>query len=285
MTALMVEVTRRLPDRWLTSTLGAGTLWLAVAALAVRLGHSRAFSVAEVVAAIRAVSSLVQDRPAEALAYVPLAVGAAVAVSSTARLIGGGARALWLGRWHGPLATLGGRLTLWRADRARERLRAAGVRLPSAYLPRTATWIGDRLLMADTRISAQYGLSLALVWPRLWQLVGEDIRALVRQARARFDLACTIAGWAACYGALVAFWWPAAIVAGVVFAAAWRRGRLAAAVFADAVESAVDLRHRALAEELGHHLEPGRALPPSVADAINDQLHKGDTPQRPRNDG
>ncbi|MEV6173816.1 hypothetical protein AB0L99_37100 [Streptomyces sp. NPDC051954] len=280
MSALMVEVTRRLPDRWLASTLGPGALWVTVAALAVRLGHSHAFSVAEVRADARALGTLVRDHPAEALAYGLLAVGAAVAVSSLARLVGGAVRALWLGRWRGPLAALGNGLTRRRADRARARLRTAQAWLPADYLPQTATWIGDRLLLADTRISAQYGLSLALVWPRLWQLVDEDTRALVQQARARIDLACTIAGWAACYAALTVFWWPAAIVAGVVFTAAWRRGRLAAAVFADAVEATVDLQHRTLAEELGHHLEPGKALPPSVADAINDQLHKGGTPQR-----
>jgi hypothetical protein len=256
MSALMVEVTRRLPDRWLASTLGPGALWITAAALAVRLGHSHAFSVAEVKAGARVLGTLVRDRPAEALAYGLLAVGAAVAVSSLARLVGGAVRALWLGRWRGPLAALGNRLTRRRADRARARLRTAQAWLPADYLPQTATWIGDRLLLA------------------------EDTRALVQQARARIDLACTIAGWAACYAALTVFWWPAAIVAGVVFAAAWRRGRLAAAVFADAVEATVDLQHRTLAEELGHHLEPGKALPPSVADAINDQLHKGGTPQR-----
>ena len=279
MTALIGELTKRLPDRWLAATLGPGVLWIAVAGFATHLGQARPFSRSAIADTAREAGNLIRDRPAEAVVYGLLAIGSAVIISAVARLIGAGVRALWLGRWRGPMTSLSRILVRWRRNRASVRLAAAGTRLPADYLPRCPTWIGDRLRLADVRVSAQYGLSLALIWPRLWQLIDIDTRALVQQARARFELAGTLAGWAGCYLVLAAFWWPAAVVAAVLLAVAWWRGRLAAAVFGDAIESTVDLRHRALAEALGYPLEPGTPLPPAVADAINDQLHKGATPQ------
>jgi hypothetical protein len=57
-------------------------------------------------------------------------------------------------------------------------------------------------------------------------------------------------------------------------------GRSTVTLFTGTVESTVDLHNRALAESLGHVLEPGKPLSGRVADAINDQLHKGATPQK-----
>lgn len=282
MTALIGEVTRRLPDRWLAATLGPGMLWLAVAVLAVRLGHSRPAAIDTVTGTAHEIGEFVGARPAEAVVYGLLAIGGAVAISATARLLGACVRGMWLGRWRGPAAWTGRLLCSWRAHRARTRLARSDTRLPDAYLPHCPTWIGDRLRLADVRVTAQYGLSLPLVWPRLWQLVDADTRTLVQQARDRFDVASTLAGWASCYAVLVVFWWPAAVFAAVLLTIAWWRGRLAAAVFGDTVEATVDLKHRALTEALGYRLESGQALPPAMADAINDQLHKGATPQPQR---
>src|SRR3954454_1895421 len=169
MTALIDEVTRRLTDRWLAATLGPGVLWLAVAVLAVRLGHADALSVDAVTGAAHELGDLVGDRPAEAVVYGLFAVAAAVVVSAAARLCGAGIRAMWLGRWRGPASWAGRLLTDRRARRAAARLARSGPRLPDPSLPHCPTWIGDRLRLADVRVSAQYGLSLALIWPRLWQ--------------------------------------------------------------------------------------------------------------------
>lgn len=279
MTSLIDEITRRLPDRWLATTLAPGALWLAVAALALRLGHGHALDVDAARAAARDAAGMVRDQPAEMVAYGLLLAGAAVLASGAARLVGGALRELWLGRWPGVLAGPARRLTGRRARRAGERLAGDRTELPGVYLPRTPTWIGDRVRLAGARVDAQYGLSLPLIWPRLWQLVDDGARDLVRQARSGFESACTLGGWAALYAVLAVAWWPAALVAAVLLALSWRRGRLAAAVFADTLESTVDLHHRALAQALGHQLGPGPGIPPAVADAINDQLHKGATPQ------
>jgi hypothetical protein len=279
MSGLIDEITRRLPDRWLATTLAPGALWLAVAALAFRLGHTHALDWDAGRDAVRAVADQIRDRPADLVPYGLLALGAAVLASGAARLLGGGLRELWLGRWPGPLAGAADRLTRRREARARAVLASRGTALPAVYLPRTPTWIGDRVRLADARVDAQYGLSLALIWPRLWQLVDDATRQLVQQARARFESACTSGGWAGCYAVLALLWWPVAVLAAVLLALSWRHGRLAAGVFADTLESTVDLHYRELAQALGHQIAPGPGLAPAVADAVNDQLHKGATPQ------
>lgn len=279
MTALIGEITRRLPDRWLTTTLGPGALWVLTATLAVHFGHSNALGVFGLATTVRETGAMLRDRPAEAVVYGALAVAGAIGASAAAHAAGAAVRRLWSGRWGFPFERLATVLTARRWHRRTSRLAAAGTRLPAAFLPATATWIGDRLQLTDTRISAQYGLSLALVWPRIWQLVDVDTRTLVQQARARYDVASTLVGWSATYLVLAAIWWPAVAVAAVALLAGWRRGRIAVALFCATVESTVDLHHRALATALGHTVQEGKPLPPTVADAVNDQLHKGATPQ------
>jgi hypothetical protein len=280
MTALIGELTKRLTDRWLADILAPGALWLLVAWLAVRLGHARPFS-ADTVAG--AALDLTRGRPAEVVVWVFVGVGVAVLAALAAGLVGAGVRGLWWGRWRGPFARLAAVLTRWRAQRAERALARAGTTLPAAYRPGLPTWIGDRLRLADVRIAAQYELSLALLWPRLWQHVDADTRVIVQQARARLDLASTMVGWAALYGALAWFWWPAGLIGAGLAVIGWLRGRTAADAFATTAESTVDLHWRGLVEALGHSV--GTTLPPEVADAVNDQLHKGATPQPHRDSG
>ncbi|OLF05739.1 hypothetical protein BLA60_35090 [Actinophytocola xinjiangensis] len=279
MTALIGEITRRLPDRWLTTTLGPGALWVLTAALAVHFGQTNALGVLGLAETVRDTGGMLADRPAEALVYGALAVAASVGASAAAHAAGAWVRRLWSGRWGFPFERLATRLTSARRERRSARLAGAGTRLPAAFLPSTATWIGDRLQLTDARITAQYGLALALVWPRIWQLVDVETRALVQQARARYDAASTLVGWSATYLVLAVVWWPALVPGALTLLAGWRRGRVAVALFCDTVESTVDLQHRALATALGHPLGDGKPLPPRIADAINDQLHKGATPQ------
>lgn len=279
MTALIGEITRRLPDRWLTTTFGPGALWVLTAALAVHFGQSDALNVFGVADTVHEAGAVLRDRPAEAVVYLALAVAGAVGASAAAHATGSAVRRLWSGRWGSPLDRVATALTAWRRRRFADRLAAEGATLPAAFLPATPTWIGDRLQLADARISAQYGLSLALVWPRIWQLVDTDTRTLVQQARARYDVASTLVGWSAAYLVLAVRWWPALVPAAVLVLAGWRRGRVTVALFCDTVESTVDLQHRTLARALGHPVQDGKPLPPTVADAINDQLHKGATPQ------
>ncbi|MBM7775030.1 hypothetical protein JOD54_005234 [Actinokineospora baliensis] len=277
MTALIGEVTKRLPDRWLVGTLLPGLVWLTVFGIAVRQGHAHPFSPQVVTDTAKAIGTLVRDRPTEALAWGGFAVGGAVLASTIARGLGGAVRSLWWGRWRGPLAWVARLVTRLRKRRAKRVLDKAGTRLPERYLPALPTWIGDRLRLVDARVDAQYGLVLALIWPRLWHRLDAETRAVVAHARGRLDLAATLVGWGVLYLALAWAWWPSAVIAVGLAVVGARRGRLAAEVFGGAVESTVDLGVLGLAEALGHKVE--HALTPSVADAINDQLHKGATPQ------
>ncbi|OLR93570.1 hypothetical protein [Actinokineospora bangkokensis] len=279
MTTLISELTKRLPDRWLAGALGPGLLWLVLAVVAGALGHGRPFDTRRVADLAQRAGELINRRPAEAVVLGALGIAAALLMSALARVFGSAARAVWHGRWRGPAAPAGRWWAGVRARRAARSLTRAGTTLPKAYLPTTPTWIGDRLQLADTRVDAQYGLSLALVWPRLWQVLDADTRALVQQARARVDLASTLAGWSVCVLALSALWWPAAVAGVVLLVASWQRARTAADVFAATVESTVDVHHRALATALGFSLVEGEPLSPEAADAINDQLDKGATPQ------
>jgi hypothetical protein len=275
MEALLGEVGRRLSDRWLVRGVLPGLLWCAALAFTLTLGHDRPFAFDEAWARAREVVDGSDPAWPLAVAAAVLAGGAAGAV---AHALGAAVRAVWLGRWRGPAARAAARLAERRRRRASDRLAAAGTELPRAYLPDRPTWIGDRVRLTETRVAAQYGLRLALIWPPLWQLLDADGRALVQDARDRFDRAGTLAGWAILYVALTALWWPALAIGAALGGYAWWRGRQDAALFADTVEAAVDLHHRRLAEALGHPAAD-RPLDRATADAINDQLHKGASPQ------
>jgi hypothetical protein len=209
---------------------------------------------------------------------VVLVLLAGAASGLAAHATGAAVRVAWLGRWRGPARALAAGLAAYRRRRAVRRLASTGTALPGVYLPDRPTWIGDRIRLVDARVAAQYGLRLALIWPRLWQLLDADARALVHDARDRFERAGTLAGWAVLYGGLATVWWPALPVGLGLAGYAWWQGRQGAGLFADTVESTVDLHHRRLAEALGHVPEADRPLGPAIADAINDQLHKGASP-------
>ena len=275
METLLGEVGRRLSDRWLIRAVGPGLLWCAVAALAVFLGHARAFDLVDAVLRAESAVDVLRARPTLAVLCAVLAVLAAALSGLAAQAIGAVVRSGWLGLWPGPGRRFAARLAAGRRARAVRRLAADRKVLPVVYLPDRPTWMGDRVRLTDVRVNAQYGLRLALIWPRLWLLLDADTRAMVYDARDRFERAGTLAGWAVLYLALAPWWWPALPLGLGLAGYAWWRGRQGAGLYADTVEATVDLFHPRLAESLGHRVEAGRPLDPAVADAVNDQLHKG----------
>jgi hypothetical protein len=264
---LFSELGKRITDRWLAQFLLPGLVWVAAAYAAVDPGR--------IVQRSEQLTRQLQNRETATVVVCLLVVAAAVGVAVVARVIGSGVRVLWLGQWRDP----GNRITRLRLQRQLRKLSARQESVPEVYLPARPTWIGDRVRVADARVYAQYGLHLALIWPRLWQLFDADTRASVQDARERFDRSARLAGWAVAYGALVVVWWPAVVAGLVLFGYSVFRARSTVGLFVDTVETAVDLRHRELAESLGHVVEPGKPLSRQAAAAINDQLHKGATPQ------
>ncbi|WP_329568909.1 hypothetical protein [Kitasatospora sp. NBC_01266] len=140
--------------------------------------------------------------------------------------------------------------------------------------PTRPTFTGDRLAATATRVRNQYGIDLAACWMRLWLVLPEDARAELRAARARLDAAVTASVWAACYAVLAGFWWPAAVIALVLWLTSWHRGRLAAAGHAELIESVVDLYLRKLATELGT-LAPDQPIDPQVGIGVTRIARKG----------
>lgn len=279
MDALFGEVTKRLPDRWVVQSFAPGLLWWAVAFAGYALGHGRAFAFGAGSVRIEQLARQIGGRPGGAvLAALLLLVGIS-AVSVVAHALAAGVQAVWLGRWRGPADGWAQRWTERRRTREQDRLDGRGEQISDIYLPHRPTWIGDRFHLMDARVHGQYGLVLALIWPRLWHLVDADTRTLVQDARTRFDHATRLAGWAVCYLVITVVWWPAAPLAAGILGYAWYTGRSAAALFADTVETTVDLHHRTLVATLGYVVPPGEPLSERVADAINDQLHKGGSPR------
>jgi hypothetical protein len=263
MQTLFSELGKRIPERWITHYLVPGLLWIAVSYL-----------VNDWFGVVKRAEALVKElngRPTAIFVLCLLILGGAMVVGGFARMFAGGVQALWLGEWTWK----------WLTDRRyRHRRWALGrASVPEVYLPQRPTWIGDQVRILDARIQAQYGLYLALAWPRLWQLSDTETRKSVADARERFDRASRLAGWATMYAILVFAWLPMIVFGVVFFAYSVYRGRQTVVLFVETVETVVDLRHRALAETLGHVIAPGTQISQQVADAVNDQLNKGATPQ------
>lgn len=272
---LLGELGRRLTDRWLTRVIGPGLIWCAIAAYAIGPARRSTFDVhGAVQAAAKGLDHLINQVSLGVVSGL-LTVAVAAAAATAASGAGALARLVWLGRWPGlsrPLATL---LTARRRAAAERRLADRRRVLPAVYLPDRPTWIADRIRLTEDRVAAQYGLRLGLIWPRLWLLLAPADRINVTQARDRFDRSGDLAGWGLLYAALAFWWWPALLIGVLLAVIGWWRARTSAALFADVVEATVDLRHRALAAELGFPITEGQPLAPVTADAINDLLHKG----------
>ncbi|MFF7369797.1 hypothetical protein [Streptomyces tricolor] len=117
--------------------------------------------------------------------------------------------------------------------------------------PQRPTMTGDRFAGTGTRLRNQYGIDLAASWTRLWLVLPDTVQAELRLSRAGFDSAVEGTTWATCYLALGLRWWPAALIGLTVGLLAWSRGRRAAVLHAELVESATDLHLKTLAAEFG----------------------------------
>ncbi|MGW2543946.1 hypothetical protein ACWC5I_24485 [Kitasatospora sp. NPDC001574] len=133
-------------------------------------------------------------------------------------------------------------------------------------LPRLPTRVAERLHESAGRAGTLYGLDLNLVWPRLWSVLPDMLRADVTAARDSYAAAARLAGWGLMYAAPAIVWWPAVLPGSVVVAVAAARARTAAGVLADLVDTAADLHLVDLAGRLGipaetlSALETGRAV-------------------------
>lgn len=158
-----------------------------------------------------------------------------------------------------------------------------GYAVPERYLPHRATWIGDRFALVDERVAAQYGVSLARVWPRLWQL--HDLRTpkIVTAAWDEYAAATVRVAWALPYAALSPFWWPTLPIALTLICLGWSQGRRGADDFCLACEAAVDVQLRRLAHIVGVSL-PHQRVTAAEGHEIDRILAKGAYLPLPRTD-
>ncbi|MFG1953410.1 hypothetical protein [Micromonospora sp. NPDC048830] len=272
MIGLLTEVGKRVSGRWMTAVLLPGVLLVAVGAVAVALGHTRPFDLEHLAAAAERAGRDLAARPGR-LVVVVSAVGVGAGLAGTAaRGLGLLAQWWWLREWF----LTGGLITRSRWSRRSRTLAAArrtGTPTVAAYLPQRPTWLGDRARLVEARVRAQYHVSAALVWPRLWLLLDEDARQPVTDARTRYGEAVALVGWGLLYLALGLRWWPALLVGAGVLLTAWRRLRDTLGELAELIESAIDLRLRDLAAALGLPLA-GAEVSASEGRALDDRLGK-----------
>ncbi|MEH0934851.1 hypothetical protein [Micromonospora psammae] len=272
MIGVLTEVGKRVSGRWVTAILLPGLLLVAVAAVAVALGHARAFDLEHLAAAADRAGRALAARPGRLVVAVAAVVAAAGLAGTAATGLGRLAQRWWLRERFltGQLIT---RSRWSRRSRLLAAARRADVPAVAAYLPQRPTWLGDRVRLVEARVRAQYHVSAALVWPRLWLLLDEDARRPISDARTRYTEAVTLVGWATLYLALGARWWPALLVGAGMLLTAWRRARDTLAELAELIESAIDLRLRDLAAALGL---PVAGAEMSVAEgrALDDRLGK-----------
>ncbi|MFJ9683267.1 hypothetical protein ACIRP2_35265 [Streptomyces sp. NPDC101194] len=267
MTGLLVEVGRRLAERWLSVLVLPGLLLVAALSTGLLLGQGDALSAGQLSDSATDMARRLQaDGSATVLLTGLAALLCAGAAGLAAQGLGRLVRAVWLGDWPRWAAAARSRLSerrsrQWHNHQARLEEAVAAGRDPSGFArsrnrislapPVRPTWMGDRLAGADVRVFAEYRLDLAVCWPRLWLVLPDEVRAELRIASGALDAAAVLAGWAVLYACAGVVWWPASLVAVAVYATGWYRARLAAATFADLIESTVDLYGGSLCTALG----------------------------------
>jgi len=115
------------------------------------------------------------------------------------------------------------------------------------------------------------GLDLDLVWPRLWTVLPDPLRADLTTAQDAYAAAARLAAWAIFYLALTAAWWPAALISLTIVCTAAIRARSSADVLADLIETAADLHAKDLAAALALLL-PGVTDPAELGRSITRRL-------------
>ncbi|MET9686043.1 hypothetical protein [Streptomyces coeruleorubidus] len=291
MTPLVDQLGRKVLDRWLT-TLTPPALGFAAVALAVHaLGHRNALD-------HRLFEAGVRQWAGGGTARVAMGMLALLALATAVEAASAAVRRLWSGDWIGPAAALARRLTERRQARwdeldrrVREAQDAAGdppteeelarMAAPAAERdalctarPTSPTWTGSRLNALHDRVFHEYALELDACWPRLWLVMSDAARQEVTAARLRFDRAANLATWALPYAVAGLLWWPSLLVAGALGWVGARRGRAAAADYAELVEAAADVHGRELAGAMGVAL-PEQGFPPSAGREASLRARKG----------
>lgn len=280
MDGILSDLGKRIADRWFAFLILPGVPFAATVIVAWAMTPSGAAHALDLDLLVRRLDTLgatAQTTRGIVIGCLLLAGVAVVAV--LVRELSLIVNRLWLGR-----AALLCRL-MRPGIRRRRRLaldtaRRGSYALPERYLPHRATWIGDRFALVDERIAAQYGLSLARVWPRLWQLRDDRTPKVVSAAWDDYAAATVRVAWALPYLVISLFWWPAAPLALALVLLGWSQGRRSADDFCVSCEAAIDVQLRRLAHIVGVPL-PHQRVTTAEGRQIDGILAKGAYLPRP----
>lgn len=305
MNALVAEIGTKIADRWLKSLLAPGVLWVAVLTLGLIEGKADPFAVARLSAWLNNLAARPSTHaPGSILILVAGVAAASSAIGLLAGLLGTLVEQLWGSQGHRPPAAwlLRARRRLWytMASPQREAIRqATAARLARgagnqdhstkelreldeeinkrsrrmAWIgdacPSHPTWIGDRYARSAVRFRAVNGLDdMTLVWPRLWTVLPDTLRAEITSARDSYGGTSRLCAWGILYLPLAVVWWPAAFLGAGIIVTGALRARPAAENLASLVETAADLYLAELARQLGITQTSRTAM----GHAITDQL-------------
>ncbi|WP_328868751.1 hypothetical protein OHT76_00820 [Streptomyces sp. NBC_00287] len=237
---LLVELQRRIPDRWFLRRLLPAALFVVVTVVGGgQLGHAHWNDVAlareRIADALRMDGGLSANAVASLVLFAVPVVGAAFAVPYAAAAI----EALASGSWPWWLMPVSRRVTAWRmghwvepdelarqsvralaAGRAlrADRLSARAARARAVGRPASPTWSGDRFRLTEAYVSRETGADVSWL---LLDAQGPPSSAL-NDARDAYAAACEALAWSIACTLLGAWWWPAAPVGILLLLASWQ---------------------------------------------------------------
>jgi hypothetical protein len=253
---VLSELGQKLVDRWLAVLVLPSMLFTAGVIAGLLVGQDHALDVDWLLAGIDRQEHALHGGPTRTAALVGALLLAALGATLLARAVAAGLHRAFISR----------RPRLWVRQRRAWALARRGAQPGlDRYLP-TRVSVGEC-------IDAEYGLSLPLVWPRLWLVLADGTREIVQRAYDRYRAEVLVCAWGLLCCVLAGFWWPAVVPGLVALAVGWTRCAAAAGVLSELVEAAVDTHQHALADALGIPL-PQQRITPQDGLLINDLLHK-----------
>ncbi|MFE5112991.1 hypothetical protein [Streptomyces sp. NPDC056663] len=280
MDGILSDLGKRIADRWFAFLILPGVPFAATVIVAWAMTPSGAAHALDLDILVRRLDTLgATAQTIKGIVSGCLLIAGVAVVAVLVRELSLIVNRLWLGR-----AAILCRL-MRPGIRRRRRLaldtaRRGGYALPERYLPHRATWIGDRFALVDERVAAQYGVSLARVWPRLWQLRDDRTPRVVSAAWDDYAAATVRVAWALPYLVISIFWWPAAPLGLALVLLGWSQGRRGADDFCVSCEAAIDVQLRRLAHIVGVPL-PHKRVTTAEGRQIDGILAKGAYLPRP----
>lgn len=146
---------------------------------------------------------------------------------------------------------------------------------PARIMP---TRLGNVMTAAETHSTQRYGLAAALMWPRLWLILPDEVRSELIGARRQFNSAVQAVVWAVATSIWVIWSWvalPFALIAGYW---SYRRAIATGTAFGQLLSAAFDIHIRELAAAYGLKLVEGELFHRDVGRLLTLFVRRGNRP-------